>query len=389
MKHVATAILAFGMAATVHAQEPLRIGLVAPYSGPTGEYGRQMEGGMRAWLKIHGDTIAGRKVQIITRDTGGPNPEVAKRHSQELVTRDKVDFLAGYGFTPEALATAPVATEAKVPMVIMNAAGSVVTTRSPYVVRLSMTLPQVSAPMATWAAKNGIRKVSTLVADYAPGIDSEEAFKKAFAAGGGQVVDSVRVPLRNPEFAPYVQRIKDAKPDAVFIFVPAGEQSVAFMKAFVERGLPQAGIKVIAPGDLTDDSVLNVMGDAVLGVITSHHYSAAHDSKENHEFVKAFREVAKDLPRPNFMAAAGHDGMAAIAEVTKKLGGRIDADRAMEAFKGLKLASPRGPIAIDPATRDIVQTVYIRRVEKKGNEYWNVEFDRFPDVKDPGKEEKR
>ena len=248
-----------------------------------------------------------------------------------------------------------------------------------------MSLPQVSAPMATWAAKNGIRKVYTLVADYAPGIDSESAFKAAFTAAGGQVVDSVRVPLRNPEFAPFVQRIKDAKPEAVFMFVPAGEQSIAFMKAFEERGLAKAGIRVIATGDLTDDNVLNAMGDSVLGVITSHHYSAAHDSPENQAFVKAFAEVGGNLKRPNFMGVGGYDGMAAIAEVVKRLGNRIDGDRAMEVLKGLKLMSPRGPISIDPATRDVVQTVYIRRVEKVGSEYYNVEFDRYPDVKDPGK----
>ena len=366
-------------------QEPVKVGLVAPFSGTAADYGRQMEAGIKAWLRIHGDTVAGRRIQLIVRDTTGPNPEIAKRHAQELVTRDKVDFLAGFGFTPEALAAAPVATEAKVPMIVMNAASSVVTTRSPYIARLSMTLPQVSAPMATWAAKNGIRKVYTLVADYAPGIDSENAFKAAFTAAGGRVVDSVRVPLRNPEFAPFVQRIKDAKPEAVFMFVPAGEQSIAFMKAFEERGLAKAGIRVIATGDLTDDNVLNAMGDAVLGVITSHHYSAAHDSPENKAFVTAFKQVAKDLPRPNFMAVGGYDGMAAIAEVVKKLGNRIDGDQAMEILKGLKLTSPRGPISIDPATRDIVQTVYIRRVEKIGGEYYNVEFDKYPDVKDPGK----
>ena len=270
-------------------------------------------------------------------------------------------------------------------MVVMNAASSVVTTRSPYIARFSMTLQQVSAPMATWAAKNGMKKVYTLVADYAPGIDSETAFKREFEARGGQVVDSVRVPLRNPDFAPFVQKIKDTKPEAVFMFVPAGEQSIAFMKAFEERGLGKDGIRVIATGDLTDDDVLNTMGDPVVGVITSHHYSAAHDSPENRAFVKAFGEVNKELKRPNFMAVGGFDGMAAIAEVVKKLGNRIDGDKAMEILKTIKLASPRGPISIDPATRDIVQTVYIRKVEKRGNEYWNVEFDKFENVKDPGK----
>ncbi len=383
-QQLALAALAM-LAVSVHAQEPVKIGVVAPFSGVAADYGKQMEAGIRAWLRINGDTVAGRRIQLIVRDTTGPNPEIAKRLAQELVTRDKVDFLAGFGFTPEALAAAPVATEAKVPMIVMNAASSVVTTRSPYIARFSMTLPQVSAPMAMWAAKNGIRKVYTLVADYAPGIDSENAFKAAFTTAGGQVVDSVRVPLRNPEFAPYVQRIKDAKPEAVFMFVPAGEQSIAFMKAFEERGLAKAGIRVIATGDLTDDNVLNAIGEPVLGVITSHHYSAAHDSPENKAFVTSFRQVAKDLPRPNFMAVGGYDGMAAIAEVVKKLGNRIDGDQAMEILKGLKLTSPRGPISIDPATRDIIQTVYIRRVEKIGGEYYNVEFDKYPDVKDPGK----
>src|SRR5260221_876478 len=380
------ALVSLTVASAAFAQEPVKGGLVAPFSGIAADYGKQMEGGIKAWFRLHGDTVNGRKIEILVADSTGPNPEIAKRLAQELVTRDKVDFLAGFGFTPEALAAAPIATEAKKPMVVMNAASSVVTARSPYIVRFSMALPQVSAPMATWAAKNGIKKVYTLVSDFAPGIDSETAFKTAFTAAGGQIVDSVRVPLRNPDFAPFVQRIKDAKPEAVFMFVPAGEQSIAFMKAFEERGLAQAGIKVIATGDLTDDNVLNAMGEPVVGVITSHHYSAAHESPENAAFVKAFREVS-DFKRPNFMGVGGYDGMAAIAEVARRLGpsGRIDGDKAMGILKSMKLASPRGPISIDPATRDIVQTVYIRKVEKRGGEYWNVEFDKYPDVRDPGK----
>jgi branched-chain amino acid transport system substrate-binding protein len=368
------------------AEEPLKIGLIAPFSGPFADYGKQIEGGIKAYLKQHGDTVAGRKVEIIARDTTGPVPDVAKRLAQELVVRDKVDFLAGFGLTPEALAVAPIADQAKKPMIIMNAASSVITTKSPYIARVSMTLPQVSAPMATWAAKNGIKKVYTLVADYAPGIDSENAFKAAFTAAGGQVVDSARVPLKNPEFAPFIQRIKDSKPEAVFIFLPAGEQGIAFMKGFQERGLAEAGIKVIATGDLTDDHVLAAMGDSTLGVITTFHYSAAHDSPENKAFLKAFAEAnGADAGRANFMAVAGYDGMAAIFEVVKRLGGKIDSDKVMETLKGLKIASPRGPIYIDPATRDVVQTVYVRRVEKVGGQLYNVEFDKFLDVKDPGK----
>jgi branched-chain amino acid transport system substrate-binding protein len=373
------------LAASLAFAEPVKVGMVAPFSGVAADFGKQMRAGIDAFFKLHGDTFAGRKIEVIVRDTGGPNPEVAKRLAQELATRDHVDFLAGFGFTPEALAAAPVATQAKKPMVIMNAATSIITTKSPYIVRFSMTLPQVSAPMATWAAKQGIRNVYTLVTDYGPGIDAEKQFAKTFEAAGGKIVGAVRTPLRNPEFAPYVQRIKDAKPEAVFIFVPSGEQSVAFMKAFAERGLKEAGIKVIATGDLTDDDVLQAMGEPTLGIITSHHYSAAHDSPENRAFVKAFHEVAKGLARPNFMAVAGYDGMAAIADVVTRLGANIDADKAMAILKHEKMMSPRGPIHIDPATRDIVQTVYIRRVEKRDGQFWNIEFDQFPDVKDPGK----
>lgn len=385
MRRGVVAAAALSLVLPAFAAEPVKIGMVAPFSGVAADFGKQMHAGMNAWMKIHGDTVAGRKIEVLVRDTGGPNPDVAKRLSQELVTRDKVDFLAGYGFTPEAMASAPVATEAKKPMIVMNAASSVVTTRSPYIVRFSMTLPQVSEPMAKWAAKNGIKKVYTLVTDYAPGIDAEKQFVATFKAAGGEIVDSVRTPLRNPDFGPYVQRIKDAKPDGVFIFVPAGEQSVAFMKAFEERGLAQAGIRIVATGDLTDDDVLQSMGAPVVGVITSHHYSAYHDSPENKAFVKAFHEVAPDLPRPNFMAVGGYDGMAAIAEVVKKLGNDIDGDKAMQILEQIKLTSPRGPIHIDPATRDIVQTVYIRRVQKVGDQYYNVEFDKYPDVRDPGK----
>ncbi|HEY2627585.1 MAG TPA: ABC transporter substrate-binding protein [Usitatibacter sp.] len=384
MKRILLAAFGLAFAGAVAAQD-VKIGVVAPFSGVAADYGKQMEAGMKAWLKLHGDNIAGHKVQFLVRDTGGPNPEAAKRLAQELVTRDKVDFLAGFGVTPEARAASAVATEAKTPMIVMNAASSVVTTRSPYIARFSMTLQQVSAPMATWAARNGIKKVYTLVADYAPGIDSETAFKNTFTAAGGTVIDSVRVPLRNPDFAPFVQRVKDSKPDAVFMFVPAGEQSIAFMKAFEERGLAKDGIKVIATGDLTDDDVLQSMGEPVLGVITSHHYSAAHDSPENKAFIAAFKAVGGDLARPNFMGVGGYDGMAAMAEVVSKIGVPVDGDKAMEILKQVKLLSPRGPIAIDPATRDIVQTVYIRRVQRIGGEYYNVEFDKFPDVKDPGK----
>jgi branched-chain amino acid transport system substrate-binding protein len=379
-----TAILAIASAPAL-AQDVVKIGVVSEFSGPFAQYGQQIVGGMKAYLKQHGDTIAGKKIEIIQRDTTGPSPDIAKRLAQELVTLDKVNILAGFGLTPNALAVAPIATEAKVPMVIMNAATSIITTKSPYIVRASMTLPQVTQPMAQWAAKNGIKKVYTIVSDFGPGVDAETEFAKAFKAAGGQIVGTSRVPLRNPDFSPFIQRAKDEKPDAVFVFLPAGEQGIAFMKSYRERGLADAGIKLIATGDITDDGVMDAMGDETLGLITSFHYSAAHDSPENKAFKQAYAEVNGAKLRPNFMAVGGYDGMALIAEALKKTGGSTDAEKFIAALKGIKLTSPRGTILIDPETRDITQTVYIRKVEKVGGALYNVEFDKIPDVKDPGK----
>ena len=377
------AVLAFG-AAPVLAQ-PVKIGVIAEFSGPFADYGTQSVNGMKTYLKLHGETFGGRKVEIITRDTTGAAPEVAKRLAQELITRDNVDILAGFGLTPNALAVAPIDAEAKKPMVIMNAATSVITTRSPYIVRVSHTLPQDTQPIAQWAAKQGIKRAYTLVSDYGPGVDSEVQFVKSFKAAGGEIIDSVRTPLQNPDFAPYLQRIKDSKPDAVFVFLPPGSQTIAFIKGYEERGLKQAGVKLIGTGDLTDDGVLQAMGDPTLGLITSFHYSAAHDSPENKLFVKTYAEVNGTKYRPNFMACAGYDGMAAIAEALKKTNGAVDADKFLAALKGMKLVSPRGPIMIDPETRDIVQTVYIREVKKIDGQLYNVEFDKFENVKDPVK----
>ena len=367
------------------AQQTVKIGFIAEFSGPFADYGNQMLNGMKTYLKLHGDTFAGRRVEIVTRDTTGPAPDIAKRLAQELITRDNVDILAGFGLTPNALAVAPISAEARKPMVITNAATSVITTRSPYVVRVSHTLPQQTQPIAQWALKNGVKRAYTLVSDYGPGIDSEVQFVKSFKAGGGEIVDSVRVPLQNPDFAPFLQRIKDSKPDAVFVFLPPGSQTIGFIKGYEERGLKQAGIRLIGTGDLTDDGVLQAMGDPTLGLITSFHYSAAHDSPENKLFVKTYAEVNGTKYRPNFMACAGYDGMAAIAEALKKTGGSVDADKFLAALKGMKPTSPRGPITIDPETRDIVQTVYVRKVEKVNGELYNIEFDKFENVKDPGK----
>ena len=378
------AVLSLG-AAAAGAEETVRIGVIAEFSGPFADYGGQILGGMKAYLKQNGDVFGGRKVKLVIKDTTGAAPEIAKRLAQELVTRDNVDILAGFGLTPNALAVAPVATQAKKLMVVMNAASSIITTRSPYIVRVSHTLAQDTQPIAKWAARNGIKRVFTLVSDFGPGIDAEGAFLKAFKEAGGEISGSLRTPLQNPDFAPFIQRVKDARPEALFVFLPPGNQTIAFIKAYEERGLKQVGIRVIATGDLTDDGVLSAMGDGTIGLTTSFHYSAAHESPENKAFLKAYVETNGTKLRPNFMACAGYDGMAAIAEALKKTQGSVDPEKLLAALKGMKLMSPRGPIMIDPETRDIVQTVYIRQVKKVNGELYNVEFEKFPDVKDPGK----
>lgn len=377
----AAAVLA-AAAGGAFAQEPLKIGAVLEVTGPFASLAKQIENGMRLYIAQHGDTVGGRKVELIIKDSTGAQPEVAKRLVTELVTRDKVDFVVGFALTPNAMAAAPVVTEAKVPTIIMNAATSAIVSKSPYMARVSMTLPQVTMPIAQWALKNHIKRVYSLVADYGPGLDAEATFKKTFTAGGGEIIGEVRTPLKNPDFGPFIQRIKDAKPEAVFIFVPAGEQGISFMKGYRERGLAEAGIRLIGPGDVVEDDIIDAIGDAALGTVTTHHYSAAHDSAANHAYVKAYTDMFK--MRPNFMSVGGYDGMAVIYEVAKKLNGKIDPDKAMGIIKGMKIDSPRGPIQIDANTRDVVQTVYVRKVEKKDGHLYNIEFDKFDNVRDPG-----
>ncbi|MFO1398309.1 MAG: ABC transporter substrate-binding protein [Burkholderiales bacterium] len=383
---LAAAALAAGLATHAFAADPVKIGLELPMSGPFAAYGKQIEHGVRLYLAQNGDTVAGRKIELIVKDDGpGTAGDVSKRVAQELVVKDKVDILAGFGLTPSALAVAAVATEAKKPMVVMNAATSIITEKSPYIVRTSHTLPQATAPIAQWAAKNGVKKVYTLVADFGPGHDAEAQFKKSFTAAGGQVIGEVRVPVKNPDFAPYLQKIKDAKPDAVFLFIPPGAETIAFMKGFVDRGLAKDGIKIVATGDLTDEDILDAVGDSALGIISSWHYSEAHNSPENKAYVAAYQK-AYPKDRPNFMSVAGYDGMALIAQVLKKTNGDTDPEKFVAAAKGLSWTSPRGKITIDPATRDIVQTMYIRKVEKVNGKLQSVEFDTVGEVKDPGKE---
>src|SRR4030088_293618 len=363
------------------AQDSVKIGLIVPMTGQQSSTGKQIDAAVKLYQQQHGATVAGKKIEVIVKDDAAV-PDNTKRIAQELIVNDKVNFIAGFGVTPAALAAAPLATPAKVPEIVMAAGTSIITERSPYIVRTSFTLAQSSTIIGDWAAKNGIKKVATLTSDYAPGNDALNFFKQNFTAGGGEIVEEVKGPLANPDFAPFLQRMKDAKPDAMFVFVPAG-QGGNFMKQYAERGLDKSGIKVIGPGDVMDDDLLNGMGDAALGTVTAHLYSAAHPSAMNKEFVAAYKKAFSS--RPGFMAVSGYDGIHLIYEALKKTGGNTDGDALVEAMKGMKWESPRGPISIDPETRDIVQNIYIRRVEKVDGELYNVEFATFEAVKDPGK----
>jgi len=363
------------------AQDTVKIGLILPMTGQQASTGKQIKAAVDLYMAQHGNTVAGKKIEVILKDDGAV-PDNTKRIAQELIVNDKVAVVAGFGITPTALAVAPLATEAKVVELVMAAGTSIITERSPYIVRTSFTLPQSSVIIADWAAKNGIKKVVSIVSDYAPGADAEKSFSERFTAAGGQVVEAIKVPLANPDFAPFLQRAADAKPDAIFVFVPSG-QGGTFMKQYAERGLDKAGIKLIGPGDVTDDDLLPAMGDAVIGTITAHLYSADHDSAKNKAYVEAFKKANNF--RPNFMSVGGYDGMHLIYEALKKTGGKSDGDSLIAAMKGLGWESPRGPISIDAETRDIVQNIYIRKVEKKNGELYNVEFATFDAVKDPGK----
>ena len=359
-----------------------KIGLLLPMTGPFASTGRQIENGVRLYMSQFGTKVAGREIEIILKDDTGV-PDVTKRLAQELIVSDKVDLLAGFGLTPLALATAPIATQSKTPMVVMAAATSIVTEASPFIVRTSMTIPQVTIGVADWAPKNNIKTVVTLVTDYGPGIDAEKTFRDRFIFNGGRILAELRVPLRNPDYAPFLQRVRDLKPDALFVFVPAGA-GTALLKQYAERGLDKAGIKLIGEGSVVDDEILNDMGDVALGVITSHPYSASHNSAMNKKFVEAYLKQSKGI-RPNFFGVAAYDGMRVIYEAIKTTKGKGDGQALVDGMKGQIFESPRGPIFIDAQTRDIVQNVYIRRVERVNGQLYNSEFDVIKDVKDPAK----
>jgi branched-chain amino acid transport system substrate-binding protein len=381
---LSTAALVAGMA-QASAQGTIKVGLILSLSGQFADAGIQLQNGVKTYMQQNGDTVAGKKIELIVKDTGGVAPDVAKRLAQELIVRDKVDVLAGLVLTPNALAVSDVSAEAKKFMVIMNAATSIITTKSPYSIRTSVTLPQVAETFGTWAAKKAnVKKSYTMVTDYGPGHDFEGGFVRAFKEGGGDIIGSVRFPVANPDFSAFVQRAKDLNPESIMIFIPGGAQPAALGKAFAERGVDPNKTKILGSGETTAEQALKSMGDASLGIITAWHYDYADKSNaKNVAFVKLFNEMHKR--NPDFFSIGGYDGMHAIYESIKKAGGKTDGDALIAAAKGLKWDSPRGPMSIDPETRDVVQTIYIRRVQKVGGELTNVPFDKVENVKDPVK----
>ncbi len=367
--------------ASGHAQDTVKVGMIISLSGQFADTGVQMLNGAKLYMKQHGDTVAGKKIEIIAKDVGGINPPVAKRLAQELVTRDTVDVLADFDLTPNALAAADVSAEAKKFMVDMNAATAIVISKSPYMVRTSMTIPQLNQTLGTWAEKNGVKKAYTMVADFGPGIDAEGAFTKGFTGAGGQVAGSVRMAVANPDFSAYVSRAKDINPEGIFVMIPGGAMPGAFGKALAERGIDPKKTKVMGQMEITDEHALASMGDAAIGIITVAHYDYNHKSKMNEDFVKAYNAEYKR--NPDFFSVGGYDGMHVIYVALAKTKGKADGDSLIAAAKGLKWESPRGPVSIDPETRDIVQNVYIRKVEKAGGKLVNVEIAKFDNVKSP------
>jgi len=389
MRKLPTLLLGLAAAAVIgtaaQAQDnTIKIGLILPYSGQFADAATQQDNAIKLFLKQNGDTIAGKKIVIIRKDTGGINPPVAKRLAQELITRDKVDILAGFVLTPNAMAAGDVSQEAKKFMVVMNAATSIVTTKSQYMARTSLTIPQLNEAFGKWAfTKGGVKKAYTMVSDYGPGHDAEQAFQTGFKAAGGEIVGAVRMAVANPDFSAYVAKAKDLNPQGIFVFIPGGAQPGALGKAFAERGLDTKKTVIMGQLEITDEHALASMGDAALGIITSGHYDWNHKSKMNADFVKAYNADYKR--NPDFFSIGAWDGMHLIYAALKKTNGNTEGEALINAAKGMKWESPRGPISIDPDTRDIVQNVYVRKVEKVDGKLVNVVIDTLPNVKDPVK----
>lgn len=364
--------------------DTVKVGVIGPFSGPFALQGKNFKAGIDAYFALNGQKVGDHEIAVIYRDVEQADPAKSKALAQELIVQEKVQYLAGFYFTPDAMAVAPLLQQGNVPAVIFNAATSAILTKSPYFVRTSFTLAQTSFPMGKAAAARGIKKVITTVSDYAPGVEAETAFKKSFEAEGGQVVDAIRIPLKTTDFSPIMQRVRDSGAQAVFAFLPSGPTTVGFVKSFNDNGLKEKGIQLIATGDLTEESDLPALGASVKGMLTTFHYSLAHDSETNKTFVTAAQKVIDNPADLTFPAVGAFDGMRVIAKMIEATNGKQDAAKAIESVKGLAWESPRGPVKIDPETRTLVQTIYLRQVEEVGGKLINQEIQSFPNQSDPG-----
>ena len=392
-RHFAAGAAALGAASIILPTRPARaakqltIGVVLPMSGFYANQAAQYENGIKVFQALHGTEVAGLPVRTVIRDDQGPaSGDLSRRLTQELIVREKADIILGYSFTPNAMAAASLLTEAKKVGVIINAATSIITEKSPDFVRVSFTTPQVSYYLGKYVAEKGLKKVFTIASDYAPGIDSETWFVKALKAGGGTVVGGVRTPVTETEYAPYLQKAIEAKPDAIFAFNPGGDVAVAFLKAVKQSGLQKSGVKLTVTGDVLEDDALALLGENAEGAISTMHYQYGLKNKQNQDFIAKFKEIAGKDAVPNFRAVQGYDGLNAIYGAVEKTKGDLATDALLRAFEGATYDSPRGKFQIDPKTRDIIQTIYVRETRQVDGMWQNVEIASYPMVGDPAKD---
>ncbi|MBN9499858.1 MAG: branched-chain amino acid ABC transporter substrate-binding protein [Afipia sp. 62-7] len=376
------AVAALGMIGTAASADVIKVGVIGTMSGPFALFGTNYKRGIEAWVAQHGNKVGNHEIQFIYRDEESPNPAKSKALAQELIVKDKVQYLAGAYFTPNAMAIAPLLEESKTPLVVMNAATSAIVEKSPYIVRTSFTMWQNTVPAAEIAKKNGAKKVAIAVSDYGPGIDAEAAFKKTFEGGGGTVAEAIRMPLNTTDFSPIMQRIKDSGADTIFTFLPAGPPTLAFVKAYIDNGLKAAGVKLMSTGDVVTEPDLPNIGDAGIGILSTYHYAVSHNSPENKAFLDQMVKDGGKLGEVTMTSVAAYDGARLIYKMIEATDGQRDPAKAIAAVKGMKWVSPRGPVSIDPETRHIRQNVYLREVKKVDGKLINQEiqtFDAQPD----------
>ena len=364
--------------------DTIKVGVIGPMSGPFALYGQNFKMGIDAWVAEHGSKVGDHQVEFIYRDEGTPNPARSRALAQELLVKDKAQYLAGAYFTPDAMAIAPLLGEAKVPLVVMNAATSSITTKSPYIVRTSFTMWQNAVPAAKVAKARGARKVAIAVSDYGPGLDAEAAFRKTFEAEGGTVVEAIRMPLSTTDFAPIMQRIKDSGADTIFTFLPSGPPTLGFVKAYIDNGLKASGIRLMSTGDVVPEPDLPAIGDAGIGILSTYHYSVSHDSPQNKAFLDQIVKDGGNAGDVTMTSVAAYDGARLIYKMIEGTDGQPDPDKAIAAVKGMQWESPRGPVSIDPETRHIRQNVYVREVAKSDGKLINKEIETFKDQPDWG-----